>query len=87
MDKNKKICKFLEFFVLMEGESLLFYKGDEFEFLEDFGSGWWFVKIKDGNEGWVFVLYLEVVNVKLLVFDKLVKFVKLVKLDLLLVIK
>lgn len=66
------ICKVLELF-FFDGEGLLFCKGDEFEFLEDFSIGWWFVKIKYGKEGWVFVLYLEIINKKLIVFVKLVR--------------
>lgn len=80
-DKNKKICKSLESFVSTEGESLSFHKGDEFEFLEDSGSGWWLVKTKDGNEGWAPASYLEVVNVKPSVPDKPVKPVKPAELD------
>lgn len=71
--KQNIFCKVLEFFFFENGEGLLFCIGDEFEFVEDFNNGWWLVKIKGGKEGWVLVFYLERVNIKLVVFKRLVK--------------
>lgn len=61
--KQKVVCRALETFD-SDGQGLSFYKGDEFEFLEDSGSGWWLVKTKDGKEGWAPASYLETVNAK-----------------------
>ena len=63
-DKSKPLCRALESFNSNQGEGLSFSKGDEFEYLEDSGSGWWLVKTKDGTEGWAPASYLETVNKK-----------------------
>lgn len=63
-DKSKPLCRALESFNSTQGEGLSFCKGDEFEYLEDSGSGWWLVKTKDGEEGWAPASYLETVNAK-----------------------
>ena len=63
-DKHKTLCRAVEAFDSNEGEGLSFCKGDEFEYLEDSGSGWWLVKTKDGTEGWAPASYLETVKTK-----------------------
>lgn len=63
-EKHKTLCRALESFGSAEGEGLSFCKGDEFEYLEDSGSGWWLVKTRDGKEGWAPASYLETVNAK-----------------------
>ena len=63
-EKIRKLCKALETFSSGEGESLSFSKGDEFEYLEDSGSGWWLVKTRGGKQGWAPASYLEKINTK-----------------------
>ena len=63
-EKIRTVCKALETFSSGEGESLSFSKGDEFEYLEDSGSGWWLVKTRGGKQGWAPASYLEKINTK-----------------------
>ena len=62
--KNKSLCRAVESFASDEAEGFSFCKGDEFEYLEDSGSGWWLVKTRDDKEGWAPASYLETVNTK-----------------------
>ncbi|PFX21799.1 SH3 and PX domain-containing protein 2A-like isoform X2 [Stylophora pistillata] len=62
--EQKILCKAVESFSSENGEGLSFFKGDEFEFVEDSNNGWWLVKTKSGKEGWVPASYLEKVNKK-----------------------
>ena len=78
-EKKKIICRAVESFDSANRDSLSFCKGDEFELLEDSGSGWWLVKGKDGLEGWAPASYLETVPIKPVVPAKPVKPVKPVK--------
>lgn len=82
MEKNKIICRAVESFDSANRDSLSFRKGDEFELLEDSGSGWWLVKGKDGLKGWAPASYLETVPIKPVVPAKPVKPVKPAKPDL-----
>ena len=62
--ESRTLCVALASFVPDGSEGLTFTKGDEFEYLEDSGSGWWLVRRKDGREGWAPATYLENVSTK-----------------------